>query len=159
MDEFDVKILNIVQRNNQLSTERIAEQVGLSSSAVQRRLKRLRKEGFIEADVSIISTKASGRRLILIVEITVEKEHPLSQVLDDFKRLMLATPEITQCYHVTGDTDFVLIIMVRDMEEYELLARRIFVENLSVRRVQTSVVVSKIKSDTLIPLAYKSAEE
>lgn len=155
MDSFDIKILNIVQRDNQLSAERIADQIGLSSSAVQRRLKRLRKDGIIEADVAIISPQASGRRLILITEVTLEREHPLSLVLEEFKKLMLATPEVMQCYHVTGNADFVLIITAKDMQEYEALTHRLFIENPRVRRFQTGVVVSRVKSETMVPLIHE----
>ena len=152
MDSFDKKILDIVQQNNLLSTERIAEQVNLSPSAVQRRLKRLRKDGIIEADVAIVSPQASGKLLTIIVEVTLEQERPLSSVLDEFKKLVLAAPEVMQCYHITGNADFILIIAAKDMQEYEALTHRLFIDNQSVRRFQTSFVISKIKSRTIVPL-------
>lgn len=152
MDAFDVKILRIVQRDNRLSTEKVAHQVGLSPSAVQRRLKRLREEGIIEADVAIISPEAVGRRLSAIVEVTLERGRLLSSVLEEFKKLMLATPEVAQCYHVTGEADFILIVTLKDIQEYEAFTRRFFIENQSVRRFQTSIVVSRVKSRTIVPL-------
>ena len=158
MDSFDKKILAIVQQNNQLSTERIAEQVNLSPSAVQRRLKRLRKEGIIEADVAIISPQASGRLLTIIVEVTLEQERLISSVLDEFKKLVLNTPEVMQCYHVTGNADFILIIAAKDMQDYEALTRRLFIDNRSVRRFQTSVVVSRVKSRSTVPFLEESSE-
>ena len=158
MDSFDKKILDIVQQNNQLSTERIAEQVNLSPSAVQRRLKRLRKDGIIEADVAIISPQASGRLLTIIVEVTLEQERLISSVLDEFKKLVLSTPEVMQCYHVTGNTDFILIIAAKDMQDYETLTRRLFIDNRSVRRFQTSVVVSRVKSRSTVPFLEEPSE-
>ena len=158
MDSFDKKILDIVQQNNQLSTERIAEQVNLSPSAVQRRLKRLRKDGIIEADVAIISPQASGRLLTIIVEVTLEQERLISSVLDEFKKLVLNTPEVMQCYHVTGNADFILIIAAKDMQEYEALTRRLFIDNRSVRRFQTSVVVSRVKSRSTVPFLEEPSE-
>ena len=158
MDSFDKKILAIVQQNNQLSTERIAEQVNLSPSAVQRRLKRLRKDGIIEADVAIISPQASGRLLTIIVEVTLEQERLISSVLDEFKKLVLNTPEVMQCYHVTGNADFILIIAAKDMQDYEALTRRLFIDNRSVRRFQTSVVVSRVKSRSTVPFLEEPSE-
>jgi Lrp/AsnC family leucine-responsive transcriptional regulator len=152
MDAFDIKILNIVQRDNRLSAEKIAERVGLSPSSVQRRLKRLRKSGIIEADVAVVSPEAAGRRLIAIVGVTLQQERPLGPEMQEFKKLMLQAPEVMQCYHVTGDSDFVLIITAKDMQEYEALTRRFFVENKSVRRFYTSIVVSRVKFGTIIPL-------
>ena len=71
IDQFDIKILNLVQENNKLRTEKIAEHVGLSPSAVQRRLRRLREEGIIEADISVIAPEEVGRKMIVIVEVTL----------------------------------------------------------------------------------------
>ena len=152
MDSFDVKILDIVQRDNRLSTERIAERVGLSPSAVQRRLRRLREEGVIEAEVAVVSPEAVGRGLTAIVGLIIDKERPLSQALSEFKQLMLKTPEVTQCYDVTGEFDFIVIITARDMREYEALSRRLFIENPNVRRYKTSLVIRRVKSGTIIPL-------
>jgi Lrp/AsnC family transcriptional regulator, leucine-responsive regulatory protein len=78
MDSFDIKILNIIQQDNRLSSERIAEQVGLSPSAVQRRVKRLREEGIIAADVAIVSPEATGRSFTAIVGIIIDKDRPLA---------------------------------------------------------------------------------
>ena len=158
MDLFDKKILDIVQQNNQLSADKIAEQVNLSASAVQRRLKRLRKDGVIEADVAIISPQASGRLLTIIVEVTLEQERLISSVLDEFKKLVLNTPEVMQCYHVTGNADFILIIAAKDMLDYEALTRRLFIDNRSVRRFQTSVVVSRVKSRSTVPFLEEPSE-
>src|SRR5215211_3999129 len=141
MDLFDIKILNIIQRDNRQSAEKIADRVGLSPSAVQRRLKRLRKEGIIEAEVAIISPEALGRGLTAIVGVIIDKERRLSQALAEFKKLMLETPEVMQCYDVTGEADFIVIITVKDMPEYETVSRKLFIENPNVRRYKTSLVI------------------
>ena len=153
MDSFDFKILDIVQRDSRLSTERIAERVGLSPSAVQRRLKRLREDGVIEAEVAVVSPEAVGRGLTAIVGLIIDKERPLSQALSEFKELMLKTPEVMQCYDVTGEFDFIVVVTARDMREYEALSRRLFIENPNVRRYKTSLVIRRVKTGTIIPLA------
>lgn len=152
MDSFDVKILNIIQHDNRLPTEKIAARVGMSPSAVQRRLKRLREDGIIEADVAIISPEAAGRKLTAVVGVIIDKERPLSQALTEFKKLMLSTPEVMQCYDVTGEDDFIVIITAKDMQEYEAISRNLFMENPNVRRYKSSLVVRRVKSGTVIPL-------
>jgi Lrp/AsnC family transcriptional regulator, leucine-responsive regulatory protein len=152
MDSFDVKILNIVQSDNRLPVEKIANRIGLSPSAVQRRLKRLREDGIIEADVAVISPEAIGRTLTAIVGVIIDKERPLSLALAEFKNLMLKTPEVMQCYDVTGEADFIVIITARDMQEYEVISRQLFMENPNVRRYKTSLVVRRIKAGTKVPL-------
>jgi Lrp/AsnC family transcriptional regulator, leucine-responsive regulatory protein len=152
MDSFDIKILNIIQQDNRLSTERIAEQVGLSPSAVQRRIKRLREDGIITAEVAIVSPEATGRSFTAIVGVIIDKDRPLAQALSEFKKLMLSTPEVMQCYDVMGEFDFMVVIIVKDMQEYEALSRRLFMENPNIRRYKTSLAVRRIKSETRILL-------
>ena len=158
MDSFDIKILEIVQRDNRLPTERIAEQVGLSPSAVQRRLKRLREDGIIEAEVAIVSPEAVGRKLIAFIEVIIDKERTLSRALTEFKNLMLGTPEVVQCYDVIGEADFIVIITARDMQEYEAISRRLFMQNQNVRRYKSSLVIRKVKSGTAIPVTFEHPE-
>jgi Lrp/AsnC family transcriptional regulator, leucine-responsive regulatory protein len=152
MDSFDVKILNIIQQDNRLSTEKIADQVGLSSSAVQRRLKRLREDRVIEAEVAIVSPEAVGRNLTAIVGVIIDKDRPLSLALAEFKKLMLGTPEVMQCYDVMGEFDFIVLISAKDMPEYEALSRRLFMENPNIRRYKSSLVIRRVKSETMILL-------
>ena len=154
MDSFDVKILNIIQHNNRLSTEKLAAQIGLSPSAVQRRLKRLREDGIIEAEVAIVSPEAAGRGLTAIVGVIIDKERPLSLALTEFNSLILNTPEVMQCYDVTGEDDFIVVITARDMQEYEAVSRKLFMENPNVRRYKSSLVVRRVKSGTVIPLIF-----
>ena len=153
MDSFDVKILNIIQQDNRLSTEKIADQVGLSSSAVQRRLKRLREDKVIEAEVAIVSPEAVGRSLTAIVGVIIDKDRPLSQALSEFKKLMLDAPEVMQCYDVMGEFDFIVLISAKDMPEYEALSRKLFMENPNIRRYKSSLVVRRVKSETRILLS------
>ncbi len=150
MDRFDIKILNIVQRNNSLSIEKIADKVGLSPSAVRRRLRRLSEDAVIESNVSTISPEAVGLKLIAIVGVTLERESP--HIIENFKKSMLSAPQVMQCYYVTGDADFVLIVTAKDMPDYEAFSRRFFFENPHVKRFHTSVVINRVKSGLVLPL-------
>lgn len=150
LDDFDIRILNIVQHNNRYSAEQVAEMVGLSSSAVQRRLKRLRDERIILAEIAVLSPEAIGQKLTAVVAVTLEQEHP--EVLDEFKNLMVVTPEVMQCYYVTGDVDFILIITVKDMQDYEAFTSRFLSANPNVRRFNTSVVINIVKLGLAFPL-------
>lgn len=152
IDSFDIKILNIIQRDNRLPAEKIAHQVGLSPSAVQRRLKRLRAERIIEADVAMVSPEAVGLTLTAIVGVIIDKDRPLLKAIKEFKELMLNTPEVMQCYDVTGEFDFIVIVTAKHMQEYEIISRKIFMENPNVRRYKSSLVVRRFKSGTVIPL-------
>ncbi|QQS42205.1 MAG: Lrp/AsnC family transcriptional regulator [Acidobacteriota bacterium] len=155
MDEFDAKILNIVQRDNRLPAAKIAEQVGLSPSAVQRRLNRLRKEGVIEADVAIVSPDSVGRHITAIVGVVMDKDRPMQRALSEFRKLMLNRREVIRCYDVTGEEDFIVIVSARDMKDYEAVSRELFMENPNIRRYKSSIVIRMVKSGTAIPADEK----
>lgn len=150
LDAFDLKLLDLVQEDNRISADQLSARVGLSPSACLRRLRRLREERIIEADISVISPEAVGRTLTMVVEVTLERERP--DILDDFKRSMRQTPEVMQCYYVTGETDFILIVTARDMRQYEAFTKTFFFENPHVRRFHTSVVMDRVKTGLKVPL-------
>ena len=150
IDEFDRKILQIVQVNNRTTSEQIAEQVGLSPAAVQRRLKRLREQKIITADVSIIDRKAVGLDLTLIVQVSLNNER--IDLLDDFKRKMLNHPNVQQCFYVTGSADFVLMVSAQSMEGYNEFTRSMFFGNANIKGFETSVVMDQVKNSLQVSL-------
>ncbi|MEQ1604511.1 MAG: Lrp/AsnC family transcriptional regulator [Pyrinomonadaceae bacterium] len=152
LDPFDAKILDLIQKNNRLSTEKIADKVGLSPSAVQRRIKQMRKDGIIHAEVAVVTPEAAGRMIMSIVGVTIDKERPLARALKEFRDLMLASPEVMQVYDVTGESDFIVIVSSRDMLDYEQVSRRLFMENPNVRRYKSSLVIRRIKYGMTIPI-------
>ena len=130
LDDFDLKILGIVQLDNQMPQRLIADRIGLSPPAVARRLQNLRETGVIARDLSVIDETAVGRLLTIVVEVTTENER--LDLLDAMKERFLACPQVRQCYYVTGDMDFILIMYVRDMEEFTELTRARFFEGGNV---------------------------
>jgi DNA-binding Lrp family transcriptional regulator len=150
LDAFDRRILEILQRDNRTPQRRIGEMVNLSAPAVQRRIKRLEEEGVIAANVAILAPEKLGRSLSIIVEISVESER--SDDLDAVKAAFRAAPEVQQCYYVTGDVDFVLVVLVADMAEYEALTRRLFFRNANVKKFRTLVTMDRVKAGAAIKI-------
>ncbi|MDX8463272.1 MULTISPECIES: Lrp/AsnC family transcriptional regulator [Mesorhizobium] len=150
LDRVDRKLLNAVQHNNRLTTEELGEIAGLSPTACQRRLKRLRDAGVIEADVAIVSPGAVGRPMLMLASITLERDR--ADIIDRFKQAVRRTPEIMSAYYVTGESDFLLIISVRDMAEYEAFTRRFFHEHSDVKASKTMVVMDRIKASLALPI-------
>lgn len=149
-DRIDVRILESVQRNNRLTSEVIGELAGLSATACQRRLKRLRSEGIIEADVSIVSPKAVGRSLQMLVLVTLERER--ADIIDRFKKAIRSSVEVVSGFCVTGETDFVLYVTARSMDDYEQFTQRFVHENPNIKAVRTLVVVDRVKVGFAIPI-------
>ena len=150
LDNFDLLILEILQRNNMTPQRTIAEAVNLSPAAVQRRIKRMEEEGVIHANIAVIDPERVGRPLTLVVGVTVESEQV--QLIDAAKKAFLAAKEVQQCYYVTGDADFILIVTVETMEEYEILTRRLFFDNPNVKRFQTFVTMDRVKVGLTVPI-------
>jgi Lrp/AsnC family leucine-responsive transcriptional regulator len=150
LDAIDVRILKIVQKNNRLTAEALAEMAGLSASACQRRLKRLRAEDIIEADVSIISPKSVGRNVQMLVLVSLERER--TDIIDRFKKAIRATPEVVNGFYVTGESDFALYVTASDMEDYERFTRRFFYENPDIKGFKTLVIMDRVKIGFALPL-------
>ena len=143
LDEYDKKLLRLLQQNNKVSADELGEQVGLSTSAVQRRLKRLREEKIIEADVSIISPTAAELGITCVVDVILEEGG--SQAIEKFKASMQKCNDVMQCYYVTGTYDFVIIVNAKDMKQYEIFSKQWLMDNSNVKHFYTHVVMDKVK--------------
>jgi Lrp/AsnC family leucine-responsive transcriptional regulator len=150
LDRIDARLLAELQRNNRVSSEDLGELVGLSSTGIQRRLKRLRSSGIIEADIAVVSPKAVGRDVMMLVMVSLERER--ADIIDTFKHSIRTTPEIMSGYYVTGDADFVLVVTTRNMEEYEQFTRQFFYNNPNIKGFKTMVVMDRVKAGFSIPI-------
>lgn len=151
LDSFDCKILNLIQSNNLLPCRRISELVSLSLPAVARRLQRLRKEGVIASDISVLNQESVGAPLTIIVHVSVQSE--AVDQLDVMRERFMRCPQVQQCYYVTGEVDFVLIIIARDMAEYEVLTRSLFFESGNVKHFRTFVAMQRVKVSLRVPIS------
>lgn len=150
LDELDRKILAVVQQDARRSAELIGADIGLSASAVQRRMARLREEAVITAEVAIIDPKSVGRSLTLIVDIEIERERP--ELMAVLKRWIGGEPAIQEAWYVTGDGDFVLVVSARDVEDYDALMQKLVTENSNVRRFRTRVALGTLKRGCRVPV-------
>ena len=157
LDAFDLKLLSLLQVSTRGTAEELAATVGLSPSACLRRVRRLREAGVIEAEVAVVSPRAVGRELTMVVQVALERER--ADIIDAFKRAMRATPEVMQCFYVTGEIDFILVVTVPSMEDYEAFTNRFFFQNPNVRRFTTLVVMDRVKVGLAVPIdAARTAE-
>ena len=150
IDEFDRKILEIVQADAALSAAEIGERVGLSQSPCWRRLSRLEQTGFIARKVALLDRHLLG--LDVLVFATVKLTAHGRRSLPAFAEAIQAFPEVQECYTLMGEMDFLLRIVTEDVQAYE----RFFFDNLSqlpgVGEVHSSIVMSEIKRTTAYPL-------
>lgn len=151
LDRFDRAILRILQRDNKTPQRRIGEAVNLSAAAVQRRIAAMEEAGVIARNVAIVDTQAVAMTITSIVEVQMINEH--QQTAAAARALFQATPEVQQCYYVTGGISFVLVIVAPDMPAYEALTRRLFNENEAVASFRSLIALDRVKtgSEIVIP--------
>ncbi len=146
----DLIILRMLQENARERLETIATETGLSVATVQRRIRSLKADGAIMSENALISPKAVGYAMTFLV--FVELEHERIDQIDAFRRKAKAEPQVQQCYYITGEADFALIALARDMEDYEQLTHRLFFQDSNVKRFRTSVVMDRTKVGMNVPL-------
>ncbi|WP_336068278.1 Lrp/AsnC family transcriptional regulator [Nitratireductor rhodophyticola] len=150
MDRIDRKLLNLLQRDASRTNAALADEVGLSASSCLRRIRRLRQSGVIDRIAAILNPAKTGRTLkaVVTVELRLHGEPNTRQFLD----LAAREEAVAQAYAVTGEVDAVLILRLRDMEEYDALCNRLFQERMNVARYWTMMVIRTGKDESAIPL-------
>jgi Lrp/AsnC family leucine-responsive transcriptional regulator len=151
LDPFDLAILAILQKDATTPQRAIGEAVNLSAPAVQRRIKRMQETGVIQANVAVADPAKLGQAITVLVEIEMASE--LASEIDAAKRAFAAAAEVQQCYYVTGEFDFMLVVLVPDMGAYEALTRRLFFGNNNVKRFRSLVALDRVKVGLSVPLA------
>ena len=148
LDRQDRAILRILQRDNKTPQRSIADEVNLSTAAVQRRIAAMEASGVIARNVAIVEPEAVGAAITAIVEVHLKDER--AATVDTAKALFLEAAEVQQCYYVTGGISFVLVVHTADLRSYEGLTRRLFAENELVDRFRTLVALDRVKVDTAL---------
>ncbi|PAK11433.1 Lrp/AsnC family transcriptional regulator [Burkholderia ubonensis] len=150
LDAFDRKLLMEVQRDAQTPQNELGARVNLSTAAVNRRLRRLAEDGVIERYTAVVAPEKVGYALTIVVNVEMESEQ-IDQI-DAMKRTFERCPQVQQCYYVTGEWDFVLILTVRDMDQYNALTRQLFFSNNNVKRFKTLVSMGRVKVGLDVPV-------
>lgn len=144
LDHYDRAILSILQANSKTPQRTISEQVNISAAAVQRRIAEMESSGVIRQNVAVVDPKALGKNVTVIVEVHLVSDQ--SSVIKPAKAMFQKTPEVQQCYHVTGNGGLILIMLVEDMESYGKLAMQLFADNELVSTFRSLPVLDRVKT-------------
>lgn len=150
LDRFDRKLLAIVQHEADLTADILAERVGLSASAVLRRLKRLRADGVIIAQTAVVDPAKTGKPVFFLAALEIERERP--ELIARLRQWLSSEDQIQQVYYVTGTADFVLVIVATDVGAYDELMSRLMADNPNVRRFTTNVALGVGKRSLYVPV-------
>lgn len=142
IDAFDRHLLELVRQNNLAPARTLADKVGLSISAVLRRLRRLRDGNVIVADIAIVHPALTGSALTL--HVVVRMKEAGRRVMDAFARKIMRYPEVTAAWEVTGDDDFLLKVQIASMEQYDLFTREALDDDAGVLSFKTLITIRTI---------------
>lgn len=150
MDANDRKLLAILQQNAKTSIHDMAEHISSSTASVQRRLKALRESGVIQKEVAILDQKKLGFGITAVVSVELERDR-LDQI-DAFKRKARQDRQVTNFYCIAGDADFMMVVVAKDIADYEDFTHRFFFADKNVRKFRTSIVISTEKATLELPI-------
>ena len=146
LDELDLRLLTLLQRDASRSNQALAEAAGVSPATALRRVRRLEEAGVIERTVAVVAPQALGVGLSAVVEVTLDRQG--AEHLDAFEARAVAEGAVQQCWRVSPGPDFALVVHARDMPSYLALAQRLFTQDANVRNVKTYFAIKRGKFTT-----------
>jgi DNA-binding Lrp family transcriptional regulator len=150
LDSTDLQILHLLQTDASVGQAVVGKRVGLSTAAVNRRIRRLTDAGVITRTSAVLDGELLGHAITLVVQIEVESEQP--ELLSATEAALSADARVQQCYYVTGEADFIVVVVVQSMSEYTELTKQLFFSNNNVKKFKTFVVMRSSKASLNIPL-------
>lgn len=151
LDRIDKHILRLMQANGRISNLELADQVGLSPTPCSRRVKRLEESGLIAGHVTLLNPEALGLNLTAIIGISMDRHTP--DRFEAFEKAIVKMPEIIECSIVTGQTaDFLLKVVVKDMQHYEKFLLGNLTRLAGVTGVHSSFVLRHLVKKTALPV-------
>ena len=154
LDKLDRAILRSLQADGRATYDQLADAVGLSASAVLRRVRRLEESGVIARYVALLRPEALGLGLTAHVSVRLEKhaEGNKRSPMDEFRASVMTWPEVVECVALTGEMDYQLRLVVADMAAYSRFMMETLLKHPSVQDCKTSFVMDRVKSTTALPL-------
>ncbi len=154
LDAVDRRILQVLQAQGRITYDELAARVSLSPSAALRRVKRLEDGGVISGYVALLAPERVGLGLTAYLTVRLEKHNDpqARSPLDLFAAAVQAWPEVIECVALSGDIDYLLRVVVQDMEHYSRFVMDTLLKHPAVRDCKTSFVLQRLKSTTALPL-------
>lgn len=150
LDEIDLQLLGLLQSDGRITNAELAKRVGLSAPSVLQRIRNLEKSGIIRAYTALLDAEKLGYRLTALTMVSLALHE--AQPVERFRKSVQEIPEIVETYHVTGEFDFLLKVVVRDIRHYEQLLRDKILKIRGISQIKTSFVLGTTKYSTEVRL-------
>ena len=152
LDKIDLKILRILQENAKITNLQLSGEIGLSPAPTLERVKKLETAKLIQGYYTQVNEEALVIGIKAVIQITLARQ--LENAISNFKKEINKIPEIMECYQVTGNADYILIVLLKDVRDFENLISQRLSKVEEIGQMQTMVILSKIKDSKLLPLDY-----
>ena len=152
LDAIDIKILNALQEDASISNIELADRVGLSQSPCLRRVKALEEARIIRKRVTLLDARSIDLSVNVFVSVTLEKQ--VRERLQDFEAEVLRRPEVLECYLMTGESDYLLRVVVQDLDAYERFLKNHLTRIPGVASIKSSFALNQVQYRTALPLNH-----
>ena len=149
MDAIDIKLLELLQHNAELTNQELSKEVHLSTTPCWKRINQLKTNGYINKTVSLVDRKRVGANVTAMVSIKVNNHN--QERISIFAKTIQDIPEVIECYRMSGETDYLLKVVVSDIESYDAFYKNL-IEKVQFLKVTSNFAIEEIKSTTEIPL-------
>ncbi|MFK7756165.1 MAG: Lrp/AsnC family transcriptional regulator [Flavobacteriales bacterium] len=149
LDEIDLNIIRLLQKNAKSTIKELADQLNLSNTPVFDRIKRLEKNGVITGYSARVERDLVGLRLMAFCMLTLKGHR--AEFLEDFEKEVNKLSEVIECYHLTGTFDYLLKVLVGDMSDYQEFITKKLTKLTNIDKVQSSFVLTELKNEVVLP--------
>ncbi|MEC7596130.1 MAG: Lrp/AsnC family transcriptional regulator [Pseudomonadota bacterium] len=149
MDAIDIKLLKLLQNNAELTVQELSSEVHLSTTPCWKRINQLKDNGYISKTVAIVDRKKVNSNVTAMVSVRVTDHN--QERIHHFSKVIKEIPEVIECYRMSGETDYLLKVVVSDIESYDIFYKNL-IENVRSLKVTSNFAIEEIKSTTEIPL-------
>ena len=150
LDPASLKILAELQKNGRVSSNELAEKIGMSASPCWRRQKELEENGYILRYAALLDRRKLGLAVVCLLHVSLQRH--AEGVVEQFEEVMRLRPEVVECYETTGSSDYMVKVVVADMDAYHDFLHNVMVKLNGVAQVNTSVALREVKYETTLPL-------
>ncbi|MFM9860266.1 Lrp/AsnC family transcriptional regulator [Pseudoxanthobacter sp. M-2] len=150
LDAIDRKLLTVLQQEGRITAQELAERVGLTASPCLRRIRLLEEAGIIRRYVAVVDQKAVGLPVSVFVSVKLERQR--EEELDRFAAAIARWPEVLECYLMTGPRDYLLRVVVPDLEAYEQFLKSKLTRLDGVQSIESSFALGQVKYTSVLPI-------
>lgn len=150
LDSYSLRILQELQRDARQTVQQLSDAVGLSSTPCWKRIKDMEAAGVIRGYTALVDRQKVGLDLLVVVEVNLGQHS--EEIVQQFESAVAATPQIVRCLSTTGQADYLLTVLARDIQHYEQFLQRSLFKLPGVTHVRSSIVLREVKSEVRLPV-------